>query len=81
MPKNFVAAAPVLGFGLGFAVRLAPGESASLGSVGEINWGGYAGTYFWIDPREKLIAIWMMQAPGPRLHYRGVFKNMVYGAF
>jgi CubicO group peptidase (beta-lactamase class C family) len=72
---------PGFGFGLGFAVRLAPGESASLGSVGEINWGGLGGTYFWIDPREKLIAIWMMQAPGPREHYRGVFKSMVYGAF
>jgi len=72
---------PGFGFGLGFAVRLAPGESANPGSVGEANWGGLGGTYFWIDPREKLIAIWMMQAPGQREHYRGVFKNMVYGAF
>ncbi|MBC7956088.1 MAG: beta-lactamase family protein [Cytophagales bacterium] len=72
---------PGFGFGLGFAVRLAPGESASAGSVGEANWGGLGGTYFWIDSREKLIAIWMMQAPGQREYYRGVFKNMVYGAF
>lgn len=72
---------PGYGFGLGFAVRLAPGESASASSVGESNWGGLGGTAFWIDPKEKLIAIWMMQAPGQREHYRAVFRNMVYGAF
>ncbi len=72
---------PGVGFGLGFSVRIAAGEALTPGSVGEIGWGGLGGTYFWIDPREKLIAIWMMQAPGQREHYRGVFKNMVYGAF
>jgi CubicO group peptidase (beta-lactamase class C family) len=72
---------PGFGFGLGFAVRVAPGESANAGSVGEANWGGLGGTYFWIDPEEQLIAVWMMQAPGQREHYRKVFKNMVYGAF
>ena len=72
---------PGYGFGLGFAVRVAPGESASASSVGESNWGGLGGTAFWIDPQEKLIAIWMMQAPGQRTYYREVFRNMVYGAF
>ncbi len=72
---------PGYGFGLGFAVRIAPGESASASSVGESNWGGLGGTAFWIDPKEKLIAIWMMQAPGQREYYRAVFRNMVYGAF
>ncbi|MBL0729989.1 beta-lactamase family protein [Piscinibacter sp. HJYY11] len=72
---------PGYGFGLGFAVRMAPGESASASSVGESNWGGFGGTAFWIDPKEKLIAIWMMQAPGQREYYRAVFRNMVYGAF
>ncbi len=72
---------PGFGFGLGYAVRTADGESANAGNAGEINWGGAGGTYFWIDPKTKLIAIWMMQAPGQRLHYRSVFKNMVYGAF
>lgn len=72
---------PGFGFGLGFAVRLSPGEAYSAGSVGEANWGGLGGTAFWIDPREKLIAIWMMQAPGQREHYRAVFRNMVYGSF
>jgi len=72
---------PGFGFGLGFAVRVAEGESGNPGSVGEANWGGLGGTYFWIDPKEKLIAIWMMQGPGQREYYRHTFKNMVYGAF
>ena len=44
------------GFGLGFAVRT-PGPRAPValnpmhGSVGEYYWAGYAGTYFWVDPK------------------------------
>src|SRR5207344_982419 len=58
--------APGYGFGLGFAVRLADGQSPSEGSAGDYNWGGAAGTYFWVDPKERLVAVWMMQAPGQR---------------
>ena len=72
---------PGFGFGLGYAVRTTEGEAFNAGNVGEINWGGLGGTYFWIDPKTNLIAIWMMQAPGQRVHYRHVFKDMVYGAF
>jgi CubicO group peptidase (beta-lactamase class C family) len=68
------------GFGLGFAVRLASGEANTPGSPGDYNWGGWGGTYFWVDPKEKLIAIWMMQAPGPRTYYRIMFRNAVYSA-
>ncbi|MFP6806648.1 MAG: hypothetical protein VB957_05640 [Pseudomonadales bacterium] len=35
-----------LGFGLGFAVLLNTGDVGELGSVGEYNWGGAAGTPF-----------------------------------
>jgi hypothetical protein len=40
------------GFGLTFAVNLGPGKSANVGSEGAYNWGGAAGTSFWIDPKE-----------------------------
>jgi CubicO group peptidase (beta-lactamase class C family) len=68
------------GFGLGFAVRTAAGASVVPGSVGDFNWSGLAGTYFWIDPEEGLIAIWLMQAPEQRAHYRQLFRNLVYAA-
>jgi CubicO group peptidase (beta-lactamase class C family) len=68
-------------FGLGFAVRQEPGIAAVPGSQGEYMWGGYAGTYFWIDPKEELVGILMTQAPGPnRQYYRRAIKQLVYQA-
>lgn len=81
---RFGALAPVpemgYGFGLGFAVRLEPGRSPVPGSVGEFFWGGVTGTYFWIDPREQLIAVLMLVAPDQRLHYRYLSRQLVYAA-
>jgi CubicO group peptidase (beta-lactamase class C family) len=68
------------GFGLGFAVRTAAGVSPLLGSVGEYNWGGAGGTYFWVDPKEDLFVVLMMQSPKQRVPYRSVLKAMVYPA-
>jgi CubicO group peptidase (beta-lactamase class C family) len=68
-------------FGLGFAVRQEPGIAAVPGSQGEYMWGGYAGTYFWIDPKEELVGIMMTQAPGPsRPYYRREIRQLVYQA-
>lgn len=71
---------PGYGFGLGFAVRTADGGALTPGSVGEYNWSGLAGTYFWVDPRENFLAIWLMQAPEQRAHYRALVRNLVLGA-
>jgi len=80
----FGALAPVpengIGFGLGFAVRTQAGRCALPGSVGDYSWSGVAGTYFWIDPREELIAILMMQAPNERMRYRHLMRALVYQA-
>jgi CubicO group peptidase (beta-lactamase class C family) len=71
---------PGFGFGLGFAVRTAAGVSPFAGSVGEFNWGGAGGTYFWVDPKEDLFVVFMMQSPKQRVPYRGLLKDMVYAA-
>ncbi|HVK95687.1 MAG TPA: serine hydrolase domain-containing protein [Noviherbaspirillum sp.] len=68
------------GFGLGFAVRNDEGGAFMPGSIGDYTWSGLAGTYFWIDPQEKMLAIFLMQAPEQRHHYRQLFRNMVYAA-
>lgn len=68
------------GFGLGFAVRTHEGGPIMPGSVGDFTWSGLAGTYFWIDPKEDLLAIFMMQAPEQRNYYRQMFRYLVYGA-
>ena len=74
---NF-APGPGYGFGLTVAVRTQPGMSSYPGSVGEYNWGGAAGTAFWVDPKEKLVPIMLIQAPGQRLYYRFAFRDLVY---
>jgi CubicO group peptidase (beta-lactamase class C family) len=67
-------------FGLGFAVRRDAGVSPYAGSVGELNWGGAGGTYFWADPKEDMFVVFMMQSPKQRVYYRGLLKDMIYAA-
>lgn len=69
---------PGYGFGLGFAVALDRGQSGSPATEGEYNWGGAAGTRFWIDPEEELIGIYMVQILPHVGNFGYVFKNMVY---
>lgn len=72
---------PGLGFGLGFEVRKETGEAALPGSVGEYGWAGNAGTLFWIDPKEQLVAIYMVQVSDPdRIALRNQFRSMVQAA-
>lgn len=68
------------GFGLGFAVRISDKGKRFPGNVGDYYWGGYAGTIFWIDPKDKMIAVLMMQAPAMRRAVRSSLRRLVYGA-
>lgn len=73
------------GFGFGFGVR-SPGPRTStviapmLGSDGECFWAGNAGTYFWIDPRERLAGVFMMQSCRHLLPAIDQFKTLVLQA-
>jgi CubicO group peptidase (beta-lactamase class C family) len=80
-PGELLLGTPGYTFGLGFAVRQGPGVAGVHGSQGEFMWGGYAGTYFWVDPKEDLVAVYMSQATGPtRPWYRRLVKNLTYQA-
>jgi CubicO group peptidase (beta-lactamase class C family) len=70
---------PGYGFGLTFAVNRGPAHTGSIGSKGEYNWAGAAGTTFWVDPREQMIGVLMIQT---MLDLRkGVqFKQLAYQA-
>ena len=50
-----------VGFGLGFSVMQSPARAQIAGTAGEFAWGGAAGTAFWIDPGEQMIAVFMTQ--------------------
>ncbi len=69
---------PGHGFGLGFAVRRAAGESPVPGSVGTYHWSGIGGTSFFVDPAQDLYALLLTQAPNQRDHYRQLLRNLVY---
>jgi CubicO group peptidase (beta-lactamase class C family) len=72
---------PGFGFGLGFEVRTSVGDSAQPGSVGEYGWSGAAGTTFWVDPKEQLYAIYMVQANADDTReLRMQFRTMVQAA-
>ncbi len=72
---------PGLGFGLGFEVRTMVGEAALPGSLGEYGWAGNAGTLFWVDPKNDLTAIYMVQVSDPdRVSLRNQFRSMVQAA-
>jgi len=80
-PGELLLGTPGYTFGLGFAVRPGGGIAGVPGSAGEFMWAGYAGTYFWVDPKEELTAVFMSQAPSPiRSYYRKLVKQLVYGA-
>jgi CubicO group peptidase (beta-lactamase class C family) len=68
------------GFGLGFAVRTDQGLAPFPGSVVQFFWSGIAGTFFWIDPREELFAVFMSQGPGQREYFRTLVRGLVYAA-
>src|SRR3954468_21335002 len=68
------------GFGLGFAVRTDAGVAPFPGTVGQFFWSGMAGTFFWIDPKEELFAVFMMQGPGQREYIRNLLRSLVYAA-
>jgi CubicO group peptidase (beta-lactamase class C family) len=83
MPIAFEGTVPMLGmgFGLGFGVMVDPALSGIMGSVGDYSWGGYAETYFWNDPQEELIAIFMTQyLPSQFYPIRKEFRSVVYQA-
>lgn len=70
------------GFGLLGAVRTeGPRAPAGLnpmdGSVGEYYWAGYAGTFFWVDPKEELVAVYMMQSVRQLVPASTSFKTLV----
>jgi CubicO group peptidase (beta-lactamase class C family) len=80
-PGELLLGTPGYTFGLGFAVRQGDGVAGVSGSAGEFMWAGYAGTYFWVDPKEEIVGIYMTQAPSPiRAYYRKMFKALVYQA-
>ena len=67
------------GFGLGFAVAPA-GANQGILTPGSYYWGGAAGTFFWIDPAEQLIGVFMPQRIGTPSWIQETLTNLTYAA-
>jgi CubicO group peptidase (beta-lactamase class C family) len=83
LPIAFEGTDPMLGmgFGLGFGVMLDVAQTGVMGSVGDHGWGGYAETFFWIDPQLSLIGLLMTQyLPSGTYPIRKEFRTAVYQA-
>ena len=67
------------GFGLGFAVRIAVPPNTSW-PLGEYRWDGAGGTFFFIDPRDDMFVIFMVQAPSQSGRIQLALKALIYEA-
>jgi CubicO group peptidase (beta-lactamase class C family) len=65
------------GFGLGFAVRVVANPPLP---TGEYRWDGAGGTFFFIDPKDDLFAICMLQSPSQRQRIQVELKTLIYQA-
>ena len=77
MTANQLPAEGDFHFGLGFAIAQdGPGPL----SPGAYSWGGAAGTFFWVDPAEQLIGIFMPQRIGTPDDVQTRLQQLVYDA-
>ena len=71
-----------MGFGLGFSVVEDLGERGTLGSVGELAWGGAYHSTYWIDPSERLIVVHLAQLrPAGDVNDQQIVRSLIYSAF
>ena len=67
----------------GFWVLYAPEPRASPRCTArrrDYHWSDAGGTFFWVDPQQQLIGIFMLQAPSVRQYYRQLIKSLVLQA-
>ena len=76
---SLAIAGPGRGFGLGFSVVTDHAATQMLTSPGVFGWGGIYGTTFWVDPKERLVAVMLVQRyPGSAV--AASFQPLVYQA-
>ena len=70
-----------LGYGYGGYVIMDVAQNAVPGSAGTYGWGGNSSTYFFIDPAEDLVAVFLTQlTPSSSYPLRAQFRSLVYQA-
>jgi CubicO group peptidase (beta-lactamase class C family) len=68
-------------FGLGFALTSEKAANLNARNKGSFSWGGYYGTTYWADPKEKLICLIMTQhTPNSHTGFSAKIENIIYGS-
>jgi CubicO group peptidase (beta-lactamase class C family) len=67
------------GFGITVAISKGPAKTGTLPAAGQFRWGGAAGTAWWVDPREQMVGLFMMQTLLD-LTRRNEFMQLAYQA-
>jgi len=78
--RNDTAYPPGPGYGVGFDfyVRVDAANVDFPANVGEFCKDGAAGTIYWVDPKEDLIAVFMINSPVYGKYFRGLIQSMIY---
>ena len=77
--EPFYFPGPTSGFGLGFAVRTKVPPNTSW-PLGEYRWDGAAGSFFFVDPKDDMFVVFMMQAPSQLGRIQLALKTLIYQA-
>lgn len=68
-------------FGLGFEIVTEKGAAKGPRNRGSYSWGGYYGTTYWVDPKEKLVCLIMTQhTPNSHGDLMSKISAMIYGS-
>ena len=81
LPDGLTSTSAAYGFGLGFSALIDEDATADADHNGVFRWGGYANTFFWIDPEAELIAmVWTQLTPFGAHDLSARFQTLVYEA-
>jgi CubicO group peptidase (beta-lactamase class C family) len=70
----------IMGYGFGILSEEGKKGQNDPAGVGTYAWGGAYGTYFWVDPKNEVVAVFMAQSIPPDFTVGNEFKKAVYAA-
>jgi len=80
VPDTLQGRSPGRAYGLSVQVVTDPVRAGYRVSAGSYGWDGAYGTHFWVDPKEKLVGVMMIQTDNPDRQLDRDFENAVMQA-
>lgn len=77
VPDTLPGRSPGRGYGLSVQVVSDPVAAGLRMSKGSYGWDGAYGTHFWVDPKEKIVGLMMIQTSNPNRQLDSDFENAV----